>query len=492
MSDQYDRALESLSNLAEGASGDYSSRLRQRDMVRLRRQSVAIDQLLNGDFSYVWSELRRAFPTSHDTMPRRAYPLLQRAATELATLYGRSPRRLFLRGSDGAAMAPSEYQKLRDVYERSGVDQSLLTAHKSLIAQQTQVILVLPAGPRQVRVTPLSPYQCWVTPGDPMTADVIGLAKEVRLKLPVAASDAGVVLGWLVLTPNQIYWDVDGIKSSPYNRDKSDLSNPWPGTIPLVAVHSATPPPGCFLSSIDESLLAEQVGLCLGVSQLEALARFSGPRMYVEPGEGGGLTQELVDGLPAGHDTLIALPGAGSKLSVVQPQPMLGEYRALLDWQTGLSAQMRDVSPDAFSKSPAAKTSVSRAYDRADRAEHRRRYEGIFAPVETQLARVIAQVSNLTNPDGVMLPEDVTVRVEYVEPDDAPADPVHAAQAQLMSFRMGLDSPAAYMARQEGISIEAARLKIKANLAEWRAMTGETVSRLDIPPPGGGPGEGEQ
>lgn len=491
MSDTYDQALATLSDMAEGSNGDYPSRTRSRDMAGLRRKSVAIDQLLNGDFSHVWNELRRAFPASHDTMPRRAYPSLARTAKELATLYARQPRRLFLRG-DGSAITAPEYQKFRDVYSRSGIDSALLKTHLSLVAQQTMVLLVLPAGPRKVRVIPVSPYQVWVTPGEPLAAEDIATAKEVRLKLPVAANDSGVVLGWLVLTKDQIYWDVDGIRSSPYNRDPQDLSNPWAGTIPLVAVRTATPPPGCFLSSVDESLLAEQVGLCLGVSQLEALARFSGPKMYVEPGEGGGLTQDLVNSLPMGHDSLTALPGAGSRLSVVQPQPLLGEYRALLDWQCGLSAQMRDVSPDSFSKSPAAKTSVSRAYDRADRAEHRRMYEAIFAPAETELARLIAMVSNLAHPDGVSLPEDVTVQVSYAEPDDMPADPVHAAQARMMDFRTGLDSPAAYLARQEGISVDAARTRIKANLLEWQALTGETGMRQDVPPPGGGPDLGAE
>lgn len=483
----YEESLEQLYDQADLASGldVASTRTRRRNMLELRRRSLQIDQFLTGDFSSLRYELRKAFPSSHSTMPLRIYPTLSRTAYELATLYARSPRRLFLSGS-GNTMDQPTYQKMRDIYDRSVIDDRLLRSHRNLIGQQTQVLLVLPAGPRKVTLLPLSPYQVFVRPGNALTADDITTAAEVRLKLPVAADDVTTALGYLVLTPTQAYWDVDGTKSSVFNpRDKNDLRNPWPGSIPLIGVHSATPPPGHFIAPLADDLLHEQIGTCMAVSQLEHMARHSGPKMVIEPGEGGGLTQELAEGLPAGADTWIALPGAGSKLAVVQPQPLLGEYRALLDWQIGMSAIMHDMSPDAFSKSPAAKTSVSRAYDRADRAEHRRTFGRIFEPIETELAQLIAKVSNLDSQDGILLPEDVQVRIDWAEPEDDPADPVHAAQARMMDFACGIDTPVSYLARQEGISLAAAEVKIRANITLWAQLKAMMPSDVNnIPDPG--------
>ncbi len=483
----YEAAAEGLQSAADASSGVAyaTTRVRNRNMTDLRDRSLQIAQMLDGDFSSLKKAMRVTFPTSYKTMPIRVYPLIQRVAHELATIYSRDPQRWF--NAPTGTIDPLAFQKYRDVYIRSNVNDVLLKASRQLIPQQTQVLMVLPAGARRVNVQALSPYQIVVTPGNAMTADDITTAKEVRLRLPVAADDRCVLLGWAVFTPTLCYWDVDGTRSSIFDTKNPDnLANPWPGSIPLVGVHAVSPPPGCFLSSLADNILSEQIGLCLAVSQLEHMARHSSPVKVIQPGPDGSLLQEMAEGMPSGADTWVALPGQGSSLSVVQPQPMLAEYRNLLDWQTGLTATMLDVAPDAFSKSPAAKTSVSRAYDRADRADHRMRYQRIWEPVETELAQLIARVSNLNNNDGIRLPEDVVINVSYAEPDDSPADPVHEMQAMLMAFRSGLDSPVDYLARQQGISKVAALAKVTDNLTQWgklAALMPSDAMNIDAPIP---------
>ena len=487
--DVYEQALEALYDQQDTAAGyAYSgTRLLRRPMRELRRRSWQMAQMLDGDFSSLRREMRLAFPSSHKTMPTRIYPLLTRVSHELATLYSRDPQRLFLPAVKGASYPDTVFQKFRDIYDRAGVNDVLLQASRQLIPQQTQVLMVLPAGPRKPLVQALSPFQIFVKPGNALTADDITTAAEVRLRLPVAADDEQVLLGWAVFTPTECFWDADGVKTSIFDRaNPQNIANPWPGVIPLVGLHACPPPPGHFIASLSDDLLHEQIGLCLGVSQLEHMARHSSPIKVIQPGPEGGLTSELADGLPTSSEDWVALPGPGSTLAIVQPQPMLGEYRALLDWQTGLLATLHDVAPDAFNKSPAAKTSVSRAYDRADRAEHRLRYQRVFEPAETQLAQLIARVANLDAQDGIRLPEDVVVNVTYAEPDDSPADPVHEMQAQLMAFRSGLDSPVDYLARQLGISKAAAEAKVIANLTQWgkfAALMPSDAMNIDAPTP---------
>ena len=488
----YEQSLENLYMQADASAGVQlaSTRLRKRNMLLLRRRSLQIAQFLDGDFSSMGQELRLAFPSGAETMPTRIYPLLARVSEELATIYAKRPQRFFFGQPDkagGTGLSQEVYKKFRDVYERSGVDDVLQQACRQLIPQQTQVLMVLPCGPRRVTVQALNPYQVFVVPGNALTARDITTAKEVRLRLPVAANDDTVMLGWAVFTPAECYWDVDGTKTSLFDRKNPDnLANPWPGTIPLIGLHSAEPPPGCFLSSLADDLLHEQIGINLAVSQLEHMARHSSPIKVIQPGPDGGLASDAAEGMPTGSDQWVALPGPGSSLGVVQPQPMLGEYRQLIDWQTGLTANFHDVSPDAFSKSPAAKTSVSRAYDRADRAEHRQRYERIFTPVETALGQLIAQVVNLDGSDTLQLPDDVDVQATYAEPDDSPADPVHEMQALLMSFRSGLDNPVDYLVRTKGISKTTADQKVTDNLTVWKkfaAMMPSDAMNIDAPLP---------
>ena len=441
--DAYEQSLESLYSQADASAGLTlaGSRLRKRNMILLRRRSLQLAQFLDGDFTSIMQEMRRAFPGSYRNMPTRIYPILQRVVHDLATLYARDPQRFF-QAAAGGKLDQSQYQKFRDVYDRSDVNSALLQGSRQLIPQQTQVFAVLPAGPRQLTLKAFSPYETFVTPGNALIAHDIRTAKEVRIRAAAGASDDTVVLGWLVFNRDECYWEVDGEKASIFDsRNPQNIANPWPGTIPLVACHAVPPPPGCFLSPIADDLLHEQIGICLSISQLEFMARHSSPRMVIQPGTEGSLTQEQADGMSTGADQWVALPGVGSTLSVVQPQPLIGEYRQMVDWQTGLLANLHNVAPDSFSKSPAAKTSVSRAYDRADRADTRDRYTRIFEPVETQLAQLIARVSNLDGTDTVQLPEDVVVNVQFSEPDDSPADPVHAMQAAMMSFRTGIDSP---------------------------------------------------
>lgn len=471
MTDRYEAAIEALKDLAAPAATEV--KVRRRDMARLRRQSLQLDQFLHGDFSSLDAEFRRVFPKAAPHMPRRVYPLVKRVSQELATLYLRAPLRRFLGANE------AQWTKLQEVYRASGVDRVLLEAHRQLIPQQTQVLLVLPAGPRRVQVYALSPYQVWVAPGNALAARDIQQAAAVRLRLPVAATDDSVALSDMVLTPDQCYWEVGGERSSVFNpRDPTDLSNPWPGYLPLVAIHAAKPPEGWFLSSLADDLLAEQIGMCLAISWLEHQSRHSYAQRVIEPSEGGGVTQEMADQMPVGADRWVALPGPGSKLNVVQPQPPLGEGRQIIDWQLAMTASFHDLSPDAFSKSPAAKTAVSRAYDRADREEHRASFGEVFAPAETQLAQLVARVLNLSGA-AIPVPEDLSVVVEYLDTEDTPADPVHAAQARTMDFRQGLDNPIDYLVRKYRVSRTEAERVWRANIEIAKQLPGQ-----DVPPPG--------
>lgn len=474
MTDQYEAAIEHLKELADAAGGTGDNvRTRRRDMGKLRRQSLQLDQFLHGDFSSMETEFRRVFPNAAAHMPRRVYPLVKRVSQELATLYLRGPRRRFVGASE------AQYTKLQEVYRASAIDQLLLEAHRQLIPQQTQVLLVLPAGPRRVQVYALSPYQVWVVPGNALASRDIQQASSVRLRLPVAATDNVVALGDMVLTPDECYWDLAGERSSVFNpRDRNDLRNPWPGTVPLVGVHATKPPEGWFLASLADDLLLEQIGMCLAISWLEHQSRHSYAQRVIEPSEAGGVTQAMADNMPTGADRWIALPGPGSKLGVVQPQPPIGEGRQLIDWQLSMTASFHDLSPDAFSKSPAAKTAVSRAYDRADREEHRASFGEVFAPVETALAQLVAKVLNLSAP-LIELPDDLSVAVEYLDTEDSPADPVHAAQARTMDFKQGLDNPVDYLARRYRLSQTKAEEVWRKNLALAKELPGQ-----DVPAPG--------
>jgi len=439
------------------------------DDRKFRDRSRQLSEFLRGDFRSVASELSSAFPNTKG-LQERYIPLVTRFADELSGLYSRPVIRRF----GGPGTDPEVFRKLSDTYEASDIDRALHNAHRELLVQNTVLLAVFPAGVGRVRVEAFAPWQVDVETAVPMFADDLQLARRVSLRVPVDTTESSVVFGSLVMTPDEIYLD-DG--AAPIPIYGGDTRNPF-GRIPLIPLRLQTPLPGRFWAPVNEPLLSMQVALCVSESDTELLVHQQawGQRVL----EGAQLGQ-LVEELQIGPEKVVALystdPTAPSpRLSIVQGNPPLSQITTWTESRLRLLCSMFDLNADAFLRVNTSVTAAARKASAADREEVRSRVEPIFTAAESALARLIAEVSNLTEP--VQIPADIDVNVRW-STFDPPPDDQAAAQALQMQVQLGTVSPVDVVSRRDGISRQAALDRMKNNLSESRSLG--LVSGTDEP-----------
>lgn len=442
-----------------------------------QRKSLQLSQFLRGDFSSIARELARVFPNT-EGLQERFVPLVQRFAHELSGLYSRPVVRTF----SSPTASPEALAKLADLYLWSGVDRKLQDVHRMLLVQQTVVLLVLPDRLGRVRLQAFEPWQVEWTSGDPMRADDLSRATEVRLRVPVSVTATTIVYGDLVLTPTEAYIQKGGAKVPVYG---NSTSNPF-GRIPLVVLRSETPPPGRWAAAVNEPLLTMQLALCIAESDTELLVHTQawGQKVIRNAQYG-----QQVETLQVGPDKVLALvnndPTAPPpELGIVQGQPPLSQITGWNESRLRLLCSMFDLSPDAFLKVNTAVTASARAYDARDREEAKARFLPVFADGERELAREVAAVSNLTEP--LQIPEDVSVAVQYTEADMLPADPLAESQALASDLALGIRSRVEFVARRDGLTWAQAVARIQRNLADeasFRPVVGPVGT--EGAPPGG-------
>ena len=425
------------------------------------KKSQQLAQLLRGDFSSIAQELARVFPNTPN-LQERYVPLVQRYAHELSGLYAKPVVRRFVQSS---APNADPFVKLQNVYKQAKIDRYLHQVHRELLVQNTVVLAVFPAGVGSVRVKSFAPWLVQWTASDPMWADDVQAATEVRLRVPITTAGNSVIYSSIVMTQTEIYKEVGGQKLPVYG---SSTRNPF-GRIPLVVLRGEDPQPGRPFAPVNEPLLSMQLALCVSESDTELLVHEQAwGQKVLENAQ----SAQQVEEMQVGPDTVLALinmdpQGPGPKLSIVQGQPPLAQITTWNESRLRLLCSMFDLSPDAFLKVNTAMTASARAFDARDREDTKARYQPIFVDAEQELAQLVARVLNLTDP--VKIPEDVAVEVRFSS-YDAPVDPLHESQATQAAVGLGAESIVDIVADKYGITRTAARSKVEANLKERREL----------------------
>jgi len=479
--DAYTRTLQTLRDLSIAINLDqFTGPVDEvRDSTAMRRASLWLSQALNNDHAYMEHVFDKAYPNDASKLPRRYFNLVARIAHELATLYAhRVVRKFDGPGAMGAGGVSAWVAKMRGVYEQIGMDAILHDMERSLKIQRYQLGVVLPAPRGLVEVMTCDPWEVAVTPGRPSMATDIQQAAEIRIRYPLEATDQKVRHGWLVFRPGMAWIEDGEVKTGVY---RQDMTSPLP-FYPVATGYASKPRRGWHLPSVSQDLLSMQIMVNLSASDQEHGLKYSWPQKFIDPGDQGGDPQEMANDMPQGVDKIPAVQTPGGKMGIIQPQPPIPAFQSLFTSNMKTLAILWDMSPDSFMKEATAKTAVSRAFDRADREEARARASGTFAAIETQLARAVAATLNL---DAlVKVPENVSVRVEYAH-FESPADPFHAAQARALAVRMGESTAARFVAERDGISLAAARQRVRENLQESAGVAGLQAQVLDVARGGG-------
>jgi len=456
----------------------------------LRFPSLQLSQFLRNDYSSMSAEIVAAFPSlagrvgdakarslfdrvdqeiAREDVPLRYLPICRRVAREVATLYAQPPRRDWR--DTGERNGP-----LVDVYRRQRIDDLMLAAHESLVLQQTQVLLTLPGGPDGFRVLRLDPYDVEVIPGNPLFAGDIAQAERVRIQYPTHIDAETRSFGVLELTRDAIRWsDAAG---GPFGEDGNNPFREAANPYPLTVIRSVEPDHGDFFAPVNDPVRQAQVAVNLALTDIERVLRFDAHGLKVlTAGQDGSVTQAQADQVPFSVDRLIAVPGMGADLKVVggQMAPAIQAYIQFIQRELEWLAVFLDISPDVLMKSNAAKTAVSRKFDRMDRAENRQRYEPIMQRAESELYEQIQRVAATR---GINYPSARRVALAYGEGKQIPADPLADAQATQQRIAVGIDSPVAAIAREQGITEERAREVFARYRADSAAVRAEPAGPM--------------
>lgn len=468
--------------------GWYDATNNARDLNLLRKRSERLDLALSGDFTWLQDELAQQF-TDTTKLTAHPYNIPRRVADMFARHYRLQPvQRLF------TSSQRVDFAKLREVYERSGIDASMLQIHRHLVIQQSQYVLVLPDSVRKVRLLRFSPWQVAITPGNHLFADDIAHAAEVRLLVEVARVSTGYQelshYGEIVLTPTEAWiegadprGDVSAVnKTSLYHpetndSDAPDYSHPWAaeGRVPVWVIRSEEPHLGTSIPPIDEPLYHITTAFGIRVGDLAHVLHFQGHgQAVIEHQTPGGVADN--DELRLGADKVLHVTEGTFKIA--SPQAMVGEYTSFLEALLRWYALTSGIDQDQFMKAATARTAVSRRFDRLDRAEKRHDYAQLFHAFEGVIARAIVRVLNMS--EQPLLPEDVQVQVTFRDPPE-PADPQAEVQARTMGYQAGELSRADYLAERDNLPRDRAMEKVARNIAEARLLAQlETMSAEEL------------
>lgn len=443
------------------------------NVARLQNRSRQLDELARGDFASIPAEIATILPRTQAAQTR-AIPFAQRYVSELSGSYARPTARRFV--ADGIAAAA--WRKLGDAYDRARVDRVLDRIERAVWVQNTVWALVLPSGTGDVQVVPVLPWQVAPTVADTLAADHPDGWSQVEIQVPGSIIDGVTTWGRIVLTPTAAWREANGKRSGIYS---ADGSHPF-GRIPLVMLQREAAATGDLFAPVNEAVLNLQIALCLHETDTELLVRYcSWPQKVIS----GASVAQQVEEVILGPDRVFALPGSGDpnapppRLEIVQGQLPLAELSNWIEGRIKLYCALLGIDPSAFLRINTAVTASARLFSWQVRQEQIGRLRPLLERFETDLARLVAQVLNLTG--AVQIPPDVSVSMRWQEAMPS-FDPQAESVAMESEVRLGLTSAVERLAQRAGLSRSEAMRRVKQNLADTadlRAMHGEMMA----PPP---------
>ena len=450
------------------------------DVNTQNEQGQELDQLVRLDFGCIPRYLRQHLPNTD--APLRKIPFVKRYCDELGGLYHRPVVRRFLSPADPQALPTAAWSKLGLAYEEAAVDAAMQVVEAGLWLHQSYAAMVLPQG-QGVSILPLSPWQIEPTISDTLRAWDVHAWESCEIAVPdtIDADTGTVTWGTIYLSRTEAWRYNRGTKTGVY---AADGSHPF-GAVPLVLGHRTLPEMGRPFAPINEPVHNLQIALCLLEAETELVIRHSAwPQKVLVNASVAQMTEQL----QVGPDKVVALlrsgdPSApGPSLQVVQGQLPVTELTTWIEGRIKLYCAMLGIDPSAFLRVNTAVTVSARLFAHATRSEMRDRIRPVLERFERALARQVAAVLNLSG--IVAIPVDtLTVELRWQE-FSAGIDPVADTAALKASIELGLRSVVDEVAQRDGLSSNAARAKVTANLQEARDLGLVAAPAVADPRPG--------
>ncbi len=438
------------------------------DPISYRADSARIEQFRQLDFATAMDGELAKVIRGPDNIHLRYLPLINRVCNDKARHYVKRPTRVF----EGLTTAQSN--KLMAIYDSSGINAFMLEAHQKAIGQNCIVLTAEPtANPRKLRLNSWIPDEVDLESQDLLENDVRYMDK-LTLRVPVYRDSYTVHFARRTYTKEQAYTEYQGKR---YGVFRDDLSNPL-GYIPAIAVRLITPPKGWHLPRLPLDLLSIQIGLIIGISDVENIVRLKTPGREIVTGDNAKFEASKMSASPHG---IFAMNG-DVDYKAVSTDPRVDRYLSSIETTLKLFANFRYIVPDAMWTTNSL-TGAAKLVERADMMEDRVRSEHVWKRAEQDLLELLSDVTAI-GPSALNVGSP-TVRVDYhyIEPQ---TNDLQSAQSSALRFALGLGSAVELVASKEGISNVEATDLITERLARYREVV-ETWKNSDgkvATPPG--------
>jgi hypothetical protein len=457
----------------------------------VRANSIQLEEFRQLDFSSMPAELARVIKET-DGIELRPVPLVRFFSVVKSPLYRVRPTRTVGAATEG------QRQKVADLLASAGLDlaykeiEQRLAVHRTLIIAAEVTTPTTDAGLRGLRLTSYAPYEAHVVMRDPADTDP-RIAARVVLRVPLHDDGMRVTFGRRVYTPDEVYTELpDGKRVGYYNPEGH---NPFKPFLPLAAVRHGNPRRGRFWCDLPGDLLQLQIGLVIGLSDMEQIARFSSFPERVLTGEGAKLAAESMYTSP---NRVLTFTGDSLDYRVNNPNPAIEKYILALEAQVESFERYHGLPSGTLSKGITGAAKVAETLpQREDRADSEER----FSALETQVMRLLVTTDRETGINGLTVDADaLTLDVSY-NVLDMPENQLQRSQSRMIDFATGIDSAEEEVMRRDRVGKEEAAERVAERLESFRrnrAGAGAGVPGLDAidkqlgsAAGGGAPGTGQ-
>lgn len=414
------------------------------------------------DFSSMATELASVYEFGSN-IQIRSFALVQRASKDLAPQYNQGPQRT-LRGATEV-----QSQAFGELYDELGVNSLFLDGEQQAVGQQAHLVGVFLSDDGQ-RLVPhrIASYEVdEIRFRDQFETDIRNAARVI-ISLPMvdpvvalrASASQGTLAVKLILTPDQATMRMPNGQELGLLR--ADGGNPT-GRIPLVCTRRVHPlEKSAFLPPIAGDLRSCQIGVNLGVSDVEFIVRHQSHGRMIIQGAAAGVVAKMIPDSPA---SAWPIPHKDVAVSILQGNPAIDKYLMAIEMTLKLFASYRYLSPDGYR----GITGDAKGVDAFAQEEERRRQEGRCQQFEQDFAQLVCDVHNTCLPRAMRMPDKpkLLTRFNYLQPRE---NSLQEMQSFDIACARGIDSSIEFIQRRESVSEKDAEQLFEKRLERHAAM----------------------
>jgi len=364
-----------------------------------------LEQFRVCDFSSMSSELAKVYDFG-SRIQLRNFALVSRASKDCAPQYIRAPRRTWRGVSEVQAAA------LDEAYATMRVNEELLEGEQQGVGQQAHLVgIFVSADGTRPELTRIASYEIdEIRFRDPLERDIRN-AERVVISMPVVdavtalrhPSQASLALKLVLTRDHAIMRTPNGQELGLLRRDGS---NPT-GRIPLVMTRRTRPVDrSAVLPPIADDLYSCQVGVNLGVSDIEFIVRHQSHGRMIIQGPAASVAASMIPDSPA---AAWPITSKDVTVQILQSNPAIDKYLAAIEMTLRLYAAYRYLSPEGFR----GLTGDAKGMDALGQQDEYIRQEQRCQSLEQDLVELYAAVHNTCLPRALRLPDRPTVNVKY-------------------------------------------------------------------------------